>query len=233
MKKIIAFLCFVSFVLGAYAQNINDYKYIIVPKKFNFLKQANQYQLNTLTKFLFEEAHFLAVYDDEQHPEDLQNVPCLGLKADVLNNSGVLATKVRLTLADCKNKIVFTSVEGKSREKDYKKGYHEALKSAFASIKTLNYRYQPQKPKEENKAEVVENTKGITPAMTLYAQPIANGFQLIDNTPKVMYIIQKTTVNDMYIIKDKNGILYQKDGHWIAEYYVNETFVTETIAIKF
>ena len=34
-------------------QSINAYKYIIVPKNYDFLRLEDQYQLNSLTKFLF------------------------------------------------------------------------------------------------------------------------------------------------------------------------------------
>ena len=39
-------------------ENVNNYKYIIVPKKFDFLKEENQYRVNTFTKFLFEKQGF-------------------------------------------------------------------------------------------------------------------------------------------------------------------------------
>ena len=49
MKKIIVLLLFIS--SSIYAQKkINDYKYIIVPNKFDFASKEDQYQTSSLTK---------------------------------------------------------------------------------------------------------------------------------------------------------------------------------------
>ena len=46
-------------VSNVYSQsNLNDYKYVIVPNKFDFLKENDQYQLNSLAAFLFEKYGF-------------------------------------------------------------------------------------------------------------------------------------------------------------------------------
>jgi len=55
LKSLLVTLVLSVFVLNVYAQNeLNPYKYIIVPKKFDFLKKENQYRVNSYTKFLFD-----------------------------------------------------------------------------------------------------------------------------------------------------------------------------------
>ena len=49
-----AFL-FISIITITYGQDLNDYKYILVPEKFEEMKVADQYRLNGLTNFLFNE----------------------------------------------------------------------------------------------------------------------------------------------------------------------------------
>ena len=39
-------------------RSLNEYKYVTVPNKFDFLKSDDQYQLNSLTKFLLEKKVF-------------------------------------------------------------------------------------------------------------------------------------------------------------------------------
>jgi hypothetical protein len=39
---------------GFSQRNVNDYKYVIVPEKFDFQKEPNQFKLNQLTKFLLK-----------------------------------------------------------------------------------------------------------------------------------------------------------------------------------
>ena len=67
----------------------------------------------------------------------------------------------------------------------------------------------------------------------LYAQLIANGYQLVDNSLKVIYKLTKTTQPNYFLIQGGNGFVYKKDGQWIAEYYEGETLKQEVLNIKF
>lgn len=140
-------------------KNINSYKYILVPKQFEFQRSADQYQLNSLTKFLFEKSGFTVLFTDENFPNDLANDRCLALKAMVNSASGFLSTKLKVDLLDCYNNVVFSSKEGVSKEKDYKAAYHEALRIVFVDFENLNYVYEGAlaangKINEENKVEM-------------------------------------------------------------------------------
>ena len=128
------FLLIFSFSTLFAQKSINSYKYVLVPKQFEFQKSSDQYQLNSLTKFLFERAGFTVFFSDESFPADLANNRCLALTASVNNDSNFLNTKLRVDLLDCYNKVVFSSEEGKSKEKEYKAAYHEALRNAFMNI---------------------------------------------------------------------------------------------------
>lgn len=164
------FLIFSFSVLFA-QKNINSYKYILVPKQFEFQKSADQYQLNSLTKFLFEKSGFTVLFSDENLPADLASNSCLGLKAKINNDSGMFSTKMNVVLTDCTNQVVYSTIEGKSKEKDYKTAYHEALRMAFADIENLKYAYDGsingnEKINVENKVEIEKLTvKEIIPAV--------------------------------------------------------------------
>jgi len=147
------FLIFSFSVLFA-QKNINSYKYILVPKQFEFQKSADQYQLNSLTKFLFEKSGFNVLFTDENFPADLAANSCLGLKAKVNNDSGMFSTKMNLELTDCYNQVVFSTKDGKSKEKDYKTAYYEALRMAFVDIENLNYAYDGSNTANENNDKV-------------------------------------------------------------------------------
>ena len=71
------------FISGAFSQtNLNNYKYVIVPKKYDFLKEEDQFRLNGLTKFLFEkygENYKSYIFGYEK--ETLQSVLVQKLKA--------------------------------------------------------------------------------------------------------------------------------------------------------
>lgn len=130
-------------VNGFSQQNINAYKYVVVPTSFGFLNEPDQYQINSLTKFLFEKYGFKTLMADEEYPQDFTNNRCLGLFADVEKLKAFLNTKLQVHLRDCNNKIVYSSDVGESREKEYSKVYNLALREAFNSFERLNYNYQP------------------------------------------------------------------------------------------
>lgn len=121
-------------------EQLNDYKYIIVPKQFEEFKRENQYQTSTLIKYLFTERGFDAIYEDEL-PEELANNRCLGLRAKMIDGSSMFTTKASVLLENCNGQEVFTTKEGKSKEKDYKESFGEALREAFTSFDGMNYSY--------------------------------------------------------------------------------------------
>jgi hypothetical protein len=139
------------FITVSYAQknNINSYKYILVPAQYEFQKTEDAYQVNSLTTFLFNRAGFTVFKTNETIPTELAQNSCLALKALVVNNSGLLSTKMQIKLVDCFNNAVYVTEEGTSREKDYQKAYHQAIREAFEEIESLNYSYQPVIEKKE------------------------------------------------------------------------------------
>jgi len=144
-KKILSLIVLFMYVAVSFSQNeLNGYKYIVIPKKYDFLKgEDDKYKLNSLTKFLFNKNGFNALFQDEDYPEDLRLNTCLGLVVYVINDSKVFTTRLKIELRDCYNKTVYTSIEGKSREKDYEKAYQEALRGAFVSLEVMSYNFDP------------------------------------------------------------------------------------------
>lgn len=151
------FLLLLLFV-GSYSfsQSVNDYKAVIIPLKYDFLKKENQYRLITLTKANLKKAGFEAFYTNDSIPKEY-NDRCSLLYIDVVNESSFLVTKLYATLKDCNGKIIFQSEVGKSKEKEYDWAYSEALNGAFVSIYALKYKYNEKSTvatQVETKSEV-------------------------------------------------------------------------------
>ena len=247
MKKIFCVLLFLT--ASVFSQkNINNYKYIIVPNKFDFVQKSDQYQTSSLTKFLFNKYGFKAFFADEKLPSDLAVNRCLALTAVVKRESSLLATKGVIELRDCYNKVIFTSITGKSKFKEYKKAYHEVIRKSFKSIQNLNYNYNPEKKDVVNVKIQKDLVKEVSPKsiakkplkvlknnskLNLYAQAVANGYQLVDTKPEVVFKIIKTGIKDVFIIENKNGILYKSGEIWIAEYYNGGVKKVENYQVKF
>ncbi|MGB1308836.1 MAG: hypothetical protein ACPG6B_07995 [Oceanihabitans sp.] len=143
IKNTILFLLLICFIKPVFSQSsINDYKYVQVPEKFDFLKEKNKYRLNELTKYLFEKNGFTAFLESETLPNDALANACLILKADVLKEKGMFKTKLKVQLTNCKNEIIYVSAIGESFEKQYKVAYNNALRAAFNSFSKLEYAYK-------------------------------------------------------------------------------------------
>jgi hypothetical protein len=267
MKNIIlvVFLIMSNFFVFGQVKKVNNYKFIVVPDRFDFLKQKDEYKTSSLTKFLLKKNGFTVVLNSEQYPKDLIDNPCSGLKALVLDKSSVFKVKVVIELRDCSNRLLYTSEEGVSRLKEFKKGFQEAIRKAHASMNNIAYEPFLLETISTDKKEIVIvdpvlvkegkeiKLKSEIPAINniqkavlvvpinnivlassvLYAQPVENGFQLINSKPTVVFVILKTKVKGVFILKDKNGVLYKKEGVWIAEFYENGTFIEKKYQVKF
>lgn len=161
------FICAASFA----QRSVNNYKYVVVPEKFDFVNQTDKYQTSSLTQFLLKKQGFEAFLDSDKMPLDIKRNRCLTLEADVINLSSMFTTKMVLELKDCNNNIVFTSSAGTSRSKDYKRAYQEAIRNAF---KSLQYKYQPLEVINENPRraetvpEVVAQNRNTAPRVTVF-----------------------------------------------------------------
>lgn len=279
MRKLIVLLVVFSMNFGYSQSNLNAYKYIIVPKKFDAFKKVNQFKTSTLVKYLFTQEGFNAVYDDALPPE-LERNRCLGLLVFVNEDSNMFTTKTTLVLKDCSSREVLATKQGVSKKKDFEDAYKEALTEAFSTIKAMNYQYVPSNREEvspsvavlpakdkklpKNRVDAVVVQQEATPEKQsykskepvplevkkagpenpgdhndwgiLYAQEIANGYQLVDSTPKIRLKIYRTSVPDVFTVtydKDTNGIVFKKNGKWFLEYRSNGQVKTEELNIKF
>jgi hypothetical protein len=193
-KSLVFFLVFILFSGNAIAQKrLNNYAYIIVPDQFAFQNSKDQYQLNSLTKFLFEKEGVKVFSDTERIPKEFTALDCAGLKMKMNKKSSMFKTKVDFDLIDCSNNIIFTSELGTSNEKEYKKGYQTSIRNAFKSFSEMNYAYSaiPLAEVSDTKAEVVLFPKKEAVLMT---NPV-----LYSNEAKL--VIELTKANGSFIGK--------------------------------
>jgi hypothetical protein len=157
-KKLLVVSILILYVSISFSQSSLDaYKYIIIQKKYDFLKEENQYRLNSLTKFLFEKNGFETILEDESYPADLLKNPCLGVLADVKSDSNMFTTKLTIALTDCYNKVIYTSIDGRSKEKEFDKTYTAALRNSFVSFEKMDYKFDPTLAINLNAIAVEEN----------------------------------------------------------------------------
>ena len=272
MKRSVEIFCFcllISFKLWS-QESINNYKYVIIPTKYSMFDADDKYQLNSLTKFLFNKYGYTAFLKSDPFPEELNMNPCLGLSVELEKHSGFLNTKVQIHLYDCKQRLVMSSKIGSSRIKDYKKAYNVAIRNAFSTFQNINYKYEEiedgnetknykvkineerntkkenniTQNKKENVAEIELKIEEVEPGKKLkveisqklnilYAQPITNGFQLVDTTPKKVMILLETGIENTFIVKGKDSVVTKKDGNWVIIENDGQTIESKILTIKF
>ncbi|PCH78054.1 MAG: hypothetical protein COB98_01460 [Flavobacteriaceae bacterium] len=158
MKKIILIAAFMAGVFCVNAQSeLNGYKFVIVKKQYGFQKSPDKYQLNSLAKFLLAKSDLIVLFDTDAFSEEVAMNACLALKVDIIDTSGMFSTQLAVSFKDCKNNVVYTTVIGRSKAKEYKKAYHEALRASLAVFKSYIHTY-----KGKPLRSVVEKTPEIT-----------------------------------------------------------------------
>lgn len=161
----ITFLLTLSSYVGFSQQSMSDYSYIEVPEVYEFLDKKDQYQLNSLTKFLFNKHGFNAYFSNE-----LPNVKkCDGLYASLETDLGFIYTKIVVVVKDCNGVELYRSAEGRSKLKEYSKTYNQALRNAFKSFEGLSVTQ-----KEIDISESSKETDVIAENNSIAAKPKVN-----------------------------------------------------------
>ena len=219
----------------AFSQSVNDYQYVIVPVKYDFLSKEDLYGLNTLTKLLLQKYGFKAYLSNEEIPLNTDNQKCNFLYADVIQDKSMFVTKVKVALKDCKEKVVFETQFGSSREKEFAVAYNQAFRESGKSFDKLNYKFNGK----NNSSITQEPSKTIVSEINsetfYFAQPTANGFQVVDSEPKVIMKLYTTSQKNVFIgLKgNTNGVVISKNGKWFFEYYDGDKLVSESWNLKF
>ncbi|WP_372755442.1 hypothetical protein [Mariniflexile sp.] len=211
-------------------KNLNNYKYVIVPVKYDFLKENDQFQLNSLTEFLFKKYGFTPLMEGGSYPADLLKNRCLALKSNLIKDSGMFKTKLAIELKNCNDQIVYTSEMGESREKEYQRAYTEALRSAFEYIEALNYKYVPSEVTNLAGLQEVEVSSEASKEIERLKQEIAS----IKNAKELeskSNVVSDKTVNAT-VEKSEPKKVIKKEAEIVAQLKKAETGILYAQAIE-
>lgn len=237
MKKIVLLLVLFTFTFSVAQEN---YKYAIIPKKFSFFSDENEYNTSSITKAFFEKEGFVVYYDTDEFPSELANNRCMAFYVNVLKKSNMFITKINFELKDCANKIIYTSIQGSSKEKEYQKSYNESFRLALVTMKgQLNFTNT-----STGNAIIEKETVTATPIAVecknipkegLTAIAIQNGYKLVDSVPTVIYELLATSIENVYTAKKGtiSGTFLKKNTGWYFEFYQNDQLVSEKVDVKF
>lgn len=239
MKKIFI-LILLLVTICSFSQELKDYKYVSIPTQFYFLKEADQYNLNTISKMFMEGFGYESYFENDQAaPKEFIDRNCGKLFLNVIENSLAFSTKVTIVLKNCNNKTIYTSNEGVSKEKDFKTAYTDAFRKAFISMR--NIKKNPNEIVIESIVTLAEVAKkevvSSNSDMIYKALLIPNGFELILDK-KVDYTIFTTIDPKTFIAKsnyrNRNGILIKKEENLYYFQFIEDGILkTEFINIQF
>jgi len=145
MKK---YLLLVAVFLGLTAvaqEELNAYKYIIIPSKFDFQKEVNEHGVNLLLKYKFQQLGFESYLDTDDLPQEVRTNTCLSASPVLHTKSNMFKTVVSVELFDCANKSLFKTQEGSSNSKNIKISYNEAVRKALNSFQGYKLNFTPVK----------------------------------------------------------------------------------------
>lgn len=247
MKKILLFIFILNYI-AVVSQETKSRGKIVVPITFSFANGEDPYSMSSLTKAFFEKEGFEVFYDNNVLPVEIAQNRCNALFADIQKLSGFLVTKMVVSVKDCRGNILAVSDEGKSREKEFRLAYREAVRNALNTLKIPeNINEGQAKPSQAIEVKPVDKQEAVNLIIAgkdiavtensnvYYAQPISNGYQLVDSTPKVVLRMFRTSQPDYYIANSEiaNGVVFKKNNQWIYEYYQGDKLVSEVLQVKF
>jgi hypothetical protein len=114
----------------------------------------------------------------------------------------------------------------------------EQLKAEIEELKKakeLKINEQALQKEQELKPIVEDKSKNIK-TNNIYFEAIAidNGYNLVNaENKKVIHVLTKTGMDNVFTVKGNNGIVYKKDGKWMLEYTKGKKTVVEIINIIF
>ena len=237
MKKVI--LLFVLFIYSfSFAQD--NYKYVIVPKKFTFFKEENKYNLNVMTKSFFETEGFEVYFDTDEFPKELAENRCLALFVNAEEDSNMFSTKVSLELKDCYNKVLHTSNLGISKEKEFKKAYTEAFRESLSSMKGLlkiknTTNKSPVKLNDVMVSVPSKKQNTIINTSELRAEVTETGYNLVDYSGFKVFYLYATSLDTVFLASKDiyKGVLFKKNNGWFFEYDFDGKVYSEKVEVKF
>jgi hypothetical protein len=249
-KRLSLLLLFIS--LNSFAQSglFEEYSYIIIPTQFSIQETENEFQLNSLVRLLFKEDGFNVYMDKELLPDEVALNPCDGLRVALEKRFNIINTFITINIYDCQNNVVFSS-EGSTKEKDFKTGYHDAIRDAFKEVERANFSLSSDSSKsikKENvtlsKEERIEMRKQVVREQSdvytfkgeeLYFFPVDDEIHIYDSNAYDISAKLKPINETMYIYNSKelDGVMSKiENGNYKLEYREKKSKETKFLTFK-
>lgn len=215
----------------SYAQKVSDYKYVVIPEKFEDFKRNHFGMDKVLSKILTTKKYTVLSGNRNSWPVEANMNPCNVLNANILNDSSLLRSKVIVEFKDCNSKVI-ASQKGMTLEKEYEIGFPEALTEALVTIPVSNPVQNMDYKKEAQFTEIGQVSEQKSQASK--AEKYSNGklsfqkiqidtaqFILVDGNSSIPFAtFKETTKKDVFRVKLGSGESttgYYENGNLVIE----------------
>lgn len=235
MKNLIFLaLLFVS-TFGIAQSSFNDYNMAVVPAKFDFQKEDNEYRINSTIKAFLKQKGFEVYLTNEAMPEGFMDYNCNKVFVNLKEESNMFFTKLQVEFKDCKNKVLFVTDLGESREKNHAKSYNEALLLTLKSFDKARYKYSgktyfDEEAQEKLKTREVENVS----LEVVKTEKNESFIKVVNQSNQKELILYKTSKPNIFLstYNGRNGVVLAKENNWVFEYIDGDKIASEILQFK-
>ncbi len=240
MKKIFFLILLLMSIFGFSQSPLNSYNKAIIPSKFSFQKQDNEYRINSTIKAFLIEKGFEAYLSNETMPKGFLDYNCNKIYIDVVEQNSIFLTKIKIQFKDCRDNVLFSTDLASSNEKEYAKAYNITLLESLKSFEKANYNYSGDSylDEENNKKKNIEEEREV---VSLEKKSVRNSdsielmaFKVINLLNQQELVLFKTSQPDVFlsIYNNKNGVVIYADGNWFFESIQDNKIVSEKLKLK-
>ncbi|EKT4549395.1 hypothetical protein JE952_001010 [Flavobacterium psychrophilum] len=255
MKKYFSILVFALISSVTYSQSsLNDYEMAIIPSKFEFQKEDNQYRISSTIKAFLKQKGFEAYVSTDVLPEGFLDYNCNKIFVNVLEENTLFSTRIKIEFKNCKQLVLFTTDLGESREKELGKGYNQALLLALKSFDKARYKfsgktYYDEEAQEKIKSrdvhsissevtKITKSEKGVTYEKVTKQDALVTSevfVKVVNQANQQELLLYKTSREGIYLCNQngKNGVVFAKDEVWFFEYLESGKLISEKLDVNF
>jgi hypothetical protein len=237
MMKNFSILALVFLSITSFAQ---QNKAIIISNKYEFQKEKNTYNINTMLKAILVSNSYQVFFDDEELPVEIAQNKCNALTGVLIDNSNLLVRKIKFQIRDCQNNLLFETAEVKTREKDIQNAYIEIIKLLSPELKKYDTTIIQEKEVVAT-SELVDVPK-ISEFKTYLNCKLKQTFgnpqaEVTDSNDNILLSLQKTKNPNVFIAVSTNlisiskenitGVFTKTGNKGVFEYYLNYEYMVE------
>lgn len=236
MKKLLLLTIMLISGTGIAQASLNDYNMAIIPAKFEFQKEDNQYRINSTIKAFLKQKGFQAYLSNDVLPEGFMDYNCNKVFVNAVEESSMFKTAIKIEFKDCRNNLLFATDFGETREKEYGKAYNEALLLSLKSFDKAKYKYSGKTYEEEEvEARLSATDKVEVSVASVKTEKNEISVKVFNTSTKEELVLYKTSKQDVFLSNrnGKNGVVLAKGGVWFFESIENEKVSSDKLDIKF